>query len=199
MKRHFSKKETQQLAVIALFVGVALTYGLWRFAAVPMRKAAHERAAKYTKIVAKNQAAQEAVSAIPDHEATLAAINEDLVRITRDYAVRPVLGSSYHLGLRQRLDPLARQALFNIQSLTVKNPGPLPWRRPGTPLSLCTADIRGTGSFEQIRDFIAFIETENPYMHIAGLTVKAQPSAPKRHHVTIRLECISAPTELKLL
>ena len=195
MKKLFLKKEAQQLAAVVLVAGIALVYGIWTFAVVPMRRAAHNRSAKYADLAGRNLKAQEAVAAIPDHEAALAAMNADLDRIVRDYATRPVLGSSYQLGLRQRLDPLAQKAAFTLQSLAVQNPEPLPRRRPEAPLSLCTADIRGLGSYEQIRDFIAYIESDNPYIHVAGLTINTHPSDPKRHRVALRLECVSAPAE----
>lgn len=195
MSKHFSKKKTQQLILIVLLVASALIYGLWTLAFVPMRKTARERAVKYADLIAKNKKAQTAVSAVPGHEAALATLNETLDQIIRDYAIRPLLGSSYQLGLRQRLDPLAKKASFTIQEVSVQTPEPLPQRRPDAPLFLCIADIRGLGSYQQIRDFIAYVETDNPYFHIAGLNISVQAKDPKRHRVTLRLEGISAPTD----
>jgi hypothetical protein len=98
--------------------------------------------------------------------------------------------------LRPRFDPLAAASGFEVQSMTVQDPVPLPWNRPGAPLSRCTADIIGLASYQQIRDFLAAIEADNPYIYVTSLTLSANPGDVRRHRVTIRLECLSAPTEI---
>jgi hypothetical protein len=196
MKKPFTPKEKQQLAVIGALVALAVIYGLWALAFVPMRKVGKERAAKCVEMVKTNALAQKAVAEIPAHEARIQTLNATLKQIAETYAIRPTLGSSYQLGLRPRLDPLAAATGFDVQSLAVQEPVPLPWNRPGSPLSRCTADIIGSASYQQVRDFLAAIETDNPYVYVTGLTISADPGDVRRHRVTIRIECISAPAEI---
>ncbi len=197
MKKHFTKKEQQQLALICVLVVVGAVYGVWALVIVPMKKASRRRVVKLEELVKQNTRAQTAVNAIAADEAHLAAINEQLEKVADTYAVRPILGSSYQLGLRARLDPLAQATGFSLLAMVVQEPLPMPRKRPGAPFSLCTADIRGLGSYEQVRDFIAAVEADNPYVHISGLTITAHATNPKRHRVTLRIECLSAPLEPK--
>jgi hypothetical protein len=196
MSKKFTPKEKQQLAVVIALVVLAVIYGLWALAFVPMRKAGSARAAKCAEMVKTNALAQKAVSEIPAHEARIQTLNATLTHIADAYAIRPTLGSSYQLGLRPRLDPLAAATGFDMQSLTVQDPVPLPWNRSGTPHSRCTADIIGSASYQQTRDFLAAIEADNPYVYVTGLTIAASPDDVRRHRVTIRIECISAPAEI---
>ncbi|MBM4163347.1 MAG: hypothetical protein FJ222_02750 [Lentisphaerae bacterium] len=196
MNKSFTPKEKQQLAVIGALVAVAVIYGLWALAFVPMRKDANEQAAKCAEMVKTNALAQQAVAEIPAHEARIQTLNATLRHIAETYALRPALGASYQLGMRPRFDPLAAASGFEVQSMTVQDPVPLPWNRPGAPLSRCSADIVGSASYQQIRDFLAAIEADNPYVYVTGLTLSANPGDVRRHRVTIRIECISAPTEI---
>jgi len=196
MSKKFTPKEKQQLAVVIALVALSVIYGLWALAFVPMRKAGSERAAKCAEMVKTNALAQKAVSEIPASEARIQTLNATLMHIAETYAIRPTLGSSYQLGVRPRIDPLAAATGFEVQSLTVQEPVPLPWNRPGAPHARCTADIIGSASYQQIRDFIAAIEADNPYIYVIGLTLSANPEDVRRHCVTIRIECISAPTEI---
>ncbi len=199
MKKHFTKKEQQQLAIICALVFVASIYGVWALLVVPMKKASRMRTVTFEELVKKNTRAQTAVNVIPADEARLAAINDTLDQVASTYAIRPILGSSYQLGLRARLDPLAQAVGFTLQAIVVQEPSPMPRKRPGTPFSLCTAEIRGMGSYEQVRDFIAAVETDNPYIHVAGLTVMANAANPRHHRITLRIECLSAPIDPKRL
>jgi hypothetical protein len=46
MKKSFTPKEQQQLAVVGALVAIACLYGLWTLAFIPMRKAGSERVAQ---------------------------------------------------------------------------------------------------------------------------------------------------------
>jgi hypothetical protein len=200
MKKSFTPKEKQQLAVLGALVAIACLYGLWTLAFIPMRKAGSERVAQCAEMAKKNAQAQKAVAEIPAHEARIQTLDATLKHIAEAYAIRPILrpilGSSYQLGLRPRLDPLATATGFDVTGLTVQDPVPLPWDRPDSPLSRCVADIVGVASYQQTRDFLAAIEADNPYIYVTGLTLSANPGDVRRHRVTIRLECLSAPTQI---
>lgn len=195
MKRHFTKKEQLQLGLMVLMALSALIYGTWTLAVVPLRKATSQRARTIAALARKNAEAEAAVAAIAANEARIEVINAKIGRIRETYAIRPILGSSYQLGLRGRIDPLAHATGFTVQAMIVQNPGALPRKRPGAPFSLCVAEIRGIASYVQIRDFLAAIEADNPYIHVSSLTIAATPGNVRRHRVTLRLECISAPAE----
>lgn len=199
MKTQFTKKELGTFVVLGAIGCTILIYGLWTLVITPLQVERRKHAAKHAELAQKNVRAREAIGTITAHEKRLATLNEEIAQIAKDYAVRPILGSSYQLGLRARLDPLARKSAFNLRDVTVQNPEPMPRNRPNAPFTLCTAEARGTGSFTQIRDFIALLEYHNPYMHIAGLTVTADPTNPKHHRIAIRIECISAPVTFNTL
>jgi len=198
MKKKFTKKEMQQLAVVALLVGGGIVYGFWVLFITPLKETAKTRAVKLDALATQNRQAHAAISAVREHEEKLATMNLELRQLTEQHAVRPILGSSYQLGMRQRFDPLAAKTKFTIQSINALQPEPLPWGRPDAPLSLCVADIRGIGSYQQIRDFVATVESENPLIHLSSLTISADlGNDPTRHRAAFRFDCISAPAQLE--
>ncbi|NLL84358.1 MAG: hypothetical protein GX230_08990 [Lentisphaerae bacterium] len=193
MKKQLSKKEMQQLVVIGLLVGVIIIYCLWTFAVVPMLDSAKKRRNSIAELQAKNQKTQRAISAVPKIEAEIDEMNAELAHIMDKYAVRPVLGSSYQLGVRQKIDPIALKAGFTVQKITARDPVPLPHKREGAPLSMCFAEVQGVGSYSEVREFLARLERDNPYMRVASLSIKANPHDVRRHNVLFGLECLSAP------
>ncbi|GEM_PF-1381848 len=199
MKKQFTKKEKQQFVAMGLMALIGVIYGIWTLVVVPMRKTASQRAKTFAALVKKNAKAEEAVAAVAADEERIEAINAEISRIREEYAIRPILGSSYQLGLRARLEPLANATGFTVLALLVKDPASMPRKRPGAPFSLCVAEIRGSASYRQTRDFLAAIEADNPYIHVSSLTLAANPKSVRSHRVIIRLECISAPVKVKSL
>jgi len=193
MKKQFTQKEKQQIGVMALMAVIGLCYGVWTLAVVPMRKAASQRTKAIAALIKKNATATAAVAAITADTERIAMIKAEINQIRDAYAIRPILGSSYQLGLRARLEPLAHVTGFTIQAILVQNPESMPRKRPGAPFSLCVAEIRGVASYLQLRDFIAAIEADNPYVHVSSLTIASVSGNVRRHRVILRIECISAP------
>ena len=199
MKKQFSKKEMQQFVMIAVLVAVIVVYCIWSFAITPLVDAQKKRRSQLVELSAKNQKTQAAINAIPSLESDLLSMNETLKSVVDLYAVRPVLGSSYQLGVRQKIDPIAKKASFSIKSVTARDTVPMPHNRANAPFSTCAVEISGQGSYTEIRDFLAYIEIDNPYIFVRGFTIGINSADVKRHNVTLRLECLSAPTSPKQL
>jgi hypothetical protein len=169
----------------------------------PVREECGRKRAALAGIATRNNAALRAIREMPQVEAEIARLRDELAAATNRFVLRPVLGS---YPVQSDIYRLAAESGFKVARLrelgaepTPRAPTPQKTRRPasrqpaedaGPPDAFARYRVEagGEGSLAETTGLLRRLEEENPYCGVVALNIRAIPSAPERHRVALTLE-----------
>lgn len=188
MKAAIGKKEKRQRQILLTITGLIVFYSAYAFGLQPLLSNRSRLGKRVAAERARLLRAQKDIAVLPLTRREWAVLDEQVSEATNRYVLRPVLGS---FPAQRDIYRLAQRTTFEISA--IRELGKLPTPRgaiTNAPSHFLryTLDVAGNGSFADVIDLLALLESENPYMGVVELSVREEAQSPERHRVTLRLE-----------
>ena len=198
MKFKWPENKQDQIKYIALIAigAVVVVVLLVMFAINPFIKAKRDHVAGLTELTTKIENAQKEIEKKPfELKRNTEALNK-ILQISDAHMLKPVLGRNYLLGATPIIErhvkalsiamakPPSEVGIGDVvQPQTVKKGAPLP------AVKTYTARVNLKCSYADVVRIVRALESENPYITIAGLSIVGTPATdPENHNVTFDIQ-----------